>query len=274
MQKRGGNTRPKGGFTIIEVLIVLTVSSVLFMTAMLLIGGQQRKTEFNVGSRNIQSDLSLIINEVATGYYDRSGDLKCTVDNSPNVTFATDTNEEQGASSGCIYLGSAVTFGGDDTTTYRVVPLAGARQTLGEDVKTYEEAKVAPITQLESTKKLPAGFSYVGAKLETSPAIAIDSNSGFTVFFANTLNPGESRQSQQTELRRTTTIVSHPVTTITIDKNILDEVNVSGEKFPVINNLVLCFQGDTDQFVDILFSNGSTEPTYQIKATNTCTTQP
>jgi len=115
--KTDSTRRTDGGFTIIETMIVLTVSTVLFMAAVILVAGQQRKVEFSQAIRDIQSNIQKTINEVNTGYYPNNG-LSCSVSAGTLVLAAGATN--QGSNTGCIFLGKALQFGvtGTDPQQY------------------------------------------------------------------------------------------------------------------------------------------------------------
>ncbi|MCA9330905.1 type II secretion system protein [Candidatus Saccharibacteria bacterium] len=120
--KRVGNTR---GFTIIETIIFLTVSSALFVSAMLLVSGQQAKTEFRQAAGEAQSRIDDAINDAATGYYTTNGSLKCDNFFGPSVSAGT---TEQGKNVYCTVLGRAVQFR-TDTDRQFVYTVVGRRTT-------------------------------------------------------------------------------------------------------------------------------------------------
>lgn len=97
-----------GGFTIIEVMIVLVVSGALFVSAAILISGRQNQTAFDQAIRQVQSQIQQTINEVAVGYFPDTENFQCAavggaVELSPGAA-------EQGSNSGCIFLGRAMQF--------------------------------------------------------------------------------------------------------------------------------------------------------------------
>jgi len=60
--------RVSNGYTIIEVLIFLAVSAVMFLSAITVISGRQSKTEFAQTARNLNSQLQDWINDAQTGF--------------------------------------------------------------------------------------------------------------------------------------------------------------------------------------------------------------
>jgi prepilin-type N-terminal cleavage/methylation domain-containing protein len=126
--KRGGYRQSTGGFTIVEVLIVLAVSSLILLSAMTLVNGRQARTEFTTGVNDLEQQFQQIINETASGYYPNTQDFTCTGNPGSAVSF-TLIPRGQGTNASCIFLGKAIQFGttasGVDPTRLTVLPLAG-----------------------------------------------------------------------------------------------------------------------------------------------------
>ncbi len=97
-------------FTIIEILIVLAVTSAILVSALLLIGHQQQDTEFNQAIHDIQSQIDNIINNVASGYYASNENFECTA---PGGLIKIDTvsPHSRGSNTDCIFVGRAIQFG-------------------------------------------------------------------------------------------------------------------------------------------------------------------
>jgi prepilin-type N-terminal cleavage/methylation domain-containing protein len=108
------------GFTIVEVMIVLAVTGLLFLSATALISGRTNQTEFDQASRAFQQQMQDAINEVNTGTYNGTT-YTCTPGNP--VTFSNG-DIGQGANDGCTFIGDLLAFGqGTDQTG--VYTLAG-----------------------------------------------------------------------------------------------------------------------------------------------------
>src|SRR4051794_22929500 len=84
------------GFTIVEVMIVLAVSGLLLGGAIVVIGGKQNQTAFNQSVRQVQAQIQQRINEVATGFYDNEGNIRCNGAGGI-VTLTAGGGTEQGA---------------------------------------------------------------------------------------------------------------------------------------------------------------------------------
>lgn len=122
------------GYTIIEVMLFLIISSALLTSAMAIISGQQQRTQFATGLREFESKLQDIINDVEVGFFPSGNDVVCSVpgmetntDAAPVLSVAT---SEQGTSQECMYMGKAIQFfkGAEGVTdSYRVITVAGKR---------------------------------------------------------------------------------------------------------------------------------------------------
>lgn len=139
------------GFTVVEVLIVMAVTGMLFVSAAIAISGKQNQTAFDQSIRQIQSQVQQTLNEVAVGYYPNSGTFRCVVGGAgPVLSVAA---AAQGTNSGCIFLGKAMQFKvhntNPDPDQFTVYTIAGLQQggAGGAESSTLAEAKpivVAP----------------------------------------------------------------------------------------------------------------------------------
>ena len=114
----------QGGFTIIEVMIVLAVSGMLFISAAVMISGRQNQTAFDQAIQQVQSQVQQTLNEVSTGYYPNKSDFSCTAGAQPSLSAIA---SNQGTNTGCIFLGKAIQFSisGTDPERFAVYTIAG-----------------------------------------------------------------------------------------------------------------------------------------------------
>jgi type II secretory pathway pseudopilin PulG len=141
--------RATGGFTIVETLIVLAVTGLLFASAVILINGRQSKTEFQTGINNTQQQIQQIINETSSGYFPDSNNFKCAAGaiGQPVITAGSGTG--QGTNSGCVFLGKVMQFApAGSTDSYALHTVAGNKS--GQTIATASPVDVFNI--LSSTK--------------------------------------------------------------------------------------------------------------------------
>lgn len=116
--------RKQAGYTVIEVMIVLSVSAILFATALAGYSYQNKKTEFTNAVRDMEVTIQDILNDVSTGYYPNSNNFSCSRSGSPAVPSLDPTgSSEQGTNQDCIFLGKAVDVDDDFLRTYTIVGL-------------------------------------------------------------------------------------------------------------------------------------------------------
>ena len=112
----------------------------LLSSAMLLIGGQQKRTQFNQSIRDIQSKIDDMINSAQTGYYNNPGNFNCSATPS-GPRFGASVTNTQGKNAGCIFLGKAMHFGvGGDEEAYSIYSVAGNRESAGSEVTSLADA--------------------------------------------------------------------------------------------------------------------------------------
>lgn len=142
---RGGKT--PAGYTVLEVMIVLAVSGVMFVIAANFINGKQAKTAFQTGVNELTAQVQAVIGEVNDGHY---SDVAFGCNDSPpnrlNIVGAGPT-DTTGNSQDCTFVGKILHFSEDgDDTRYEVLSLAGARLRSDDTAVTQlSEAKVTPI---------------------------------------------------------------------------------------------------------------------------------
>ena len=105
------------GFTIVEVLIVLGVSSLIFAAVAVTLTGRQNRTEFDQSIQDVQSRIQQIVNNVGAGYYANNGHFQCNASStvSPTPPSISAGVNNQGANQGCVFMGDVVQFGATDT---------------------------------------------------------------------------------------------------------------------------------------------------------------
>lgn len=162
---RGGNLDAADGFTIVEVLIVLAVSSMLFLSAVLLINGREAKTQFTTGINDEISQIQQIITDTTDGYYPNNSDFTCAGNPGGEVTPKTVApgSTQQGTNQGCIFLGKAIQFGLGPTTpgysTLGVLPIVG---------NSFQNGSVPPSPVLTLTQAVPRALYPANASAPES----------------------------------------------------------------------------------------------------------
>lgn len=115
------------GYTIIEVLIFLAITGVMFTIATTAFSGQQARAEFNTSLRDVDTKLQDIINNVSSGLYNNTGNIECVL-NGSGIQLNTVATDKQGQNTPCIYIGQFVHFAPQLTPSQlNVYSIAGRR---------------------------------------------------------------------------------------------------------------------------------------------------
>lgn len=180
-----GGRQPRG-YTIIEVLIVLAVSSFLFVISATFINGKQERAAFEQGSNQFAAQIRGVIDEVIKGQY---SDIPFDCSTSSGViSFAPPTaGKTQGTNQECVFLGKAIHLkmsGG--AGKYEVFSLAGARVDPGTgepitDLKfSLLQAIDSPDVNLTKLLTIPQGVE-VTDDLKVTPVIPGPQPYGFAI---------------------------------------------------------------------------------------------
>lgn len=139
--KQGGDRKKPGGFTIVETLIVLAVTGLLFVSAVLLINGRQARTQFQTSINNLAQQVQQVINETQSGYYTGSNSFSCT-SSAGSVTLSAGS----AVNGQCVFVGKVLQFGTaadpSQLVTYPVVGSKGTNTTIAatNPVAVYDSA--------------------------------------------------------------------------------------------------------------------------------------
>ncbi|MGC1176893.1 MAG: prepilin-type N-terminal cleavage/methylation domain-containing protein, partial [Candidatus Saccharimonadales bacterium] len=155
----GGKNRRPLGYTIVEVMIVLAVSGVMFLIAANFINGKQARTAFSDGVNEMASQIQDTIQQVSDGKYSDIP-LMCTFDGTH--TSVVSGGSKQGTNSTCVFLGKLLRFGPQGTqNVYDTISLAGGRV----DGGTVAGADPRVIDDLVVHQNLPQNLDVTNVKV-------------------------------------------------------------------------------------------------------------
>jgi type II secretory pathway pseudopilin PulG len=160
--------RQPQGYTIVEVMVFLAVSGLMFVLAASFINGKQAQAEFVQSMNDANQQIQTIINQVSNGDYPSEDNFKCSADPSGGVPIIdTSVSNYQGTNQGCIFMGKVIQFGNTSSGAgYQVLTVAGrqyapdgTRQTL---VTKFSEAQPIAVTNpsLTQQKTLTWGSTF------------------------------------------------------------------------------------------------------------------
>lgn len=173
MGGRGHHALSSGhGYTVVEVMIFLAITSALFVMVVISFQGQQGKTQFTTSARDMESRVQDIINDVATGFPGSDGSFRCALGGGkPQITAITPDLDSIGTNTACIYIGKVLqpSIAGEPDN-YAVYPIVGLRQIAGSSKLATSFAESQPIAiappsspdvDMTDKDRLPTGLRIV-----------------------------------------------------------------------------------------------------------------
>jgi type II secretory pathway pseudopilin PulG len=154
--------RTSGGYTIVEVMVVLAITVALFASALVLLSGQEGETQSTQTMQDISSKIQSYVSQINAGSYPGTQSYYCNVldvSGQPTPTLYSGS----GSSDGCIYLGRAIEVKALTGTIYSYIIL-GTRDTYNTGADTGQLAtgvdQANPTPAMDSNQKLVLVDSY------------------------------------------------------------------------------------------------------------------
>ena len=182
------SSKTSSGFTIVEVMIVLAVTALMFVSVALVINGKQQSAEFESSIRDTKSQIQQVINEAASGYPNYTGN--CMFSSNSIVTNGTGTTY-------CTFLGKLLHFSNDNSGMYSVYPIVADKSQLDSATSTSTLANVKPQLLVAGlgTNKIQYGLNVVSmTDLSNAPVGSV----GFIQSFAPGTATGTELSGAQT----------------------------------------------------------------------------
>jgi prepilin-type N-terminal cleavage/methylation domain-containing protein len=140
---KGGKNRQPLGYTIIEVMIVLAVSGVMFLIAAQFINGKQERTSFTAGVSEMASQIQDTIQQVTAGQY---SDIPLTCIPGSPPALKEQVTSAQGIDTRCVFIGKFFHFmPSTGLSSYELFTLAGNRLVPGSSDPAASLAQVFPV---------------------------------------------------------------------------------------------------------------------------------
>lgn len=182
--------RRSGGYTIIEVTIVLTVSALLFASAITAYSEQNRRTAFTESVNTFAQNIQDVLNDVETGFVASGDGISCTITGG-QPDLEPDPAVQQGTNAGCTFLGKAIQFAPDrrrmEMDVYTIVGRTFNEDVPPEPVTSINEARPTAIPAVEDSRSLTSGVEIVDL-LPGGAGIAMVSNSNTSSGISTGLN--------------------------------------------------------------------------------------
>ena len=176
------------GYTIVEVMVVLTVGVIMFIAAVSLFAGKQGKAEFSQAMRDVESQIQSVVNDVSVSNFPDAGNYTCqVVGGRPRLTSPASPT---GTNTDCIFLGKAIMIDRDGDAPHKLhvyTVLGTTKDSSGQTVTNFDDATPTPIMgppppdSPNLTVDYPISFSATvsSARVDALPASEMTDLVGF-----------------------------------------------------------------------------------------------
>lgn len=189
------------GFTIVEVMIFLAISGLMFVLAINSMSGKQQQTEFQTGVNTLRAELNQDLSNVGDGNYPSLNGINCNANENGgqpnNCSTSTPTNDTS------TVIGEVLAF---NSGLYTILPVVGRNYAANTNNTQYatslSQAEPWIISSTAQSITMPFGLTVVNdpsvTSTVTSPAISPSGLGAiglfsFTSFEGNDLaNSGEA----------------------------------------------------------------------------------
>jgi type II secretory pathway pseudopilin PulG len=192
------------GFTIVETMIFLAISGMMFVLAISAMSGKQQQTEFQTGVNTLRAELNQDLSNVGSGNYPSLNGINCIANvNSGQPDNCSTLNPINDTST---VIGEVLAF---KSGSYTILPVVGRNYVAGtndtQDATSFSQAEPWIISSTAQSITMPFGLTVVSdpsiTSTVTSPAISPTDLGAigifsFTSFEGNNLaNSGEALSS-------------------------------------------------------------------------------
>ncbi len=155
------------GFTIVEVMIFLAISGLMFVLAINAMSGKQQQTEFQTGVNTLKADLNQDLSNVGDGNYPSLNGISCNVNEDSGQPYNCSTSTPiNGAST---IIGEVLAF---NSGSYTILPVIGRNYVAGsndtQDATSLSQAEPWIISGIEQSITMPFGLTIVNGSSVTS----------------------------------------------------------------------------------------------------------
>lgn len=136
--------KSSSGYTFLEVMLVLAISTFIFISSFIVFLGQQRETSFSQSMEDLSSKVQTIATRVSANNYGDIENYTCATSGSPPRAELTAGSGQIASNQDCIILGQAVHTTPGNSNIYIYTVLGSREQANGDIASSVEQANPNP----------------------------------------------------------------------------------------------------------------------------------
>jgi len=283
------------GYTVVEVMIFLAVSGLMFVIAASFISGKQAAGEFRQGTNSVNSQVRGVINDVANGFYPSNHDFTCVAmasDPYYNISSGA-ANKDLGSNQGCVLMGKVIQFGpAGESSKYNIFTVLGRQYkdainnssipTNFDEAKPHAFYPGSAIIGVDLTERKTLEWGLKVTKVYNATTSQDLSGIGFVSSFGE-YNPDPLLGHALTSGSQTINVLGIPGTAIGDGGNPeglmadgvagkINSLDANGVIYTLNNpNIVICLKGSNNKYATLTIGGGNGQrltTTLKVTATN------
>ena len=265
------------GFTIVETMIFLAVSSAILVSALGLVNGAQNKTQFTQGINDLSQQINDVMSTVSTGYNASQANFTCSVTGTgagTTLNFAGGVSAQgtNGGSQGCIFIGRIMQF--TSVAAISTYSVAGAQMTqvvLPQPVTTMDDAHptIIPASYIDDQSQVKDGVTVTRICYDKGAGCV--SNKISAIGFFETLGNLDSSNNLSSGSQQVDTVAikdspsALPATTSPPAlTSIMSTAGYKSYSNPA-NGITICLEGGSNQFAQITIGQSGRQTSTTVK---------
>lgn len=256
-----------GGYTLVEVLIVLAISGAMLIAAITLFNGKEARTQFSLAMNDLDSKIQEVINGTASGFIPDNGQpIRCRINGNNLQLQSGNADDIAGTRKDCILVAKLIQFQppAPDQERVKIFTVVGKRTTDATGaqlVDTLDDADlhiVAPtgpsLPDMTETYSLKWGMK-ISKVVETGTA-----TQQHAVGFFNSFGPdtsGTNPVSGSTNMFASTVPIGANANYNVVSANIRTMTDTS-VTFPA-NGVTICLDGNNGQYGRLVIGGNNSD---------------
>lgn len=272
----GQATSRSGGYTIVEALIFLAVSALLFTSTMLFLAGRQNRAQFTNAVRDFETQILDIANDTSTGFFQSSPNVVCDPSGNP---IETGTPRDAGTDQRCIFLGRVIKLSNDGNREQFVLYSVVGNRLNGSnaDVSTLAEANpklllTGGASDAQLRRIVPFGYGMRIACIATGDSCTPGNSSSAALAFMTRLTGGVAPEKTGSAI--TAEVYHYPSVALDSNESLVRAQVVGGTQTRLNGRITMCMQsGTTNQYALISIGTadgGNATVSSSVREGNTC----
>ncbi len=162
------------GYTLLEALIFIVISSFIFISAFAMFNGRQGQVQYRQSVRELDSKIQTVINDVSTGFFPNT-EFSCSLGDFGDTQLNIEpiSSNQQGTREECVFVGKAVSYDNTQQDQLAIHAIAAANPPLGSArsiLDNHEDVQLTAIDILKNSYTTAWGLEITRIVISSDPS--------------------------------------------------------------------------------------------------------